>query len=533
MKNDDKFQVSLEHSPLLLSQLPTEIILDIASNLKPTELVPLLKVSKQFHGLITPVLWGHIGFTQEGYRPSSRHFKWTPSGSTYIHASPSVAVSTALKDPVKLDNLTFLLMANNISSFALSCIKTVTLCSSYEFCPKVDYPGLVEAYQALAFTKNSQSAYSNKLAAIDLAIIAIYESWPKWNPVQYEKLRSLFDSTGDLDLFEECIEAASVTLSKTSKFESNFLDRQYLLVGASSSASNVQKDNDTRILARPVYKNQEHSYDLVLNSIKFSDIMGRSLLTPTLVTNLSLITIDVGVGFSSLCDSDPRDHAAFQSSVVYERLDSVLVNMPNVKLALNINIADIVSYYYLTQTIIDRLIVLRAVIFERPEMFLSFGQLLEGLIQPTSSRLEKLDLVTMSTGSNSFWNAGCDHLLHAHLEPLLQLPSFTTLRLSSSALMETFIDSLLPTIEIPVLELKFSKSMVMAGWLEALFTLKLKGTTSLRVHSKFRTYHLPESWDIQASSLQEFSLKNITLPASTKASVYKRNPLLKKIVIIV
>lgn len=559
MTNTNRLNASIRESSLHITavsflHLPSEIHLHIASYLKQCDLLPLVQACKLFHKIFTPLVWGHIGFTPPNYKPPGRQFKLNgPCLSNHVSPHVSKFVNNDIEKPLPLDKLSYLLLLNNISKATLACIKSVTLCSGYDFLNIMNIyedrdPSDPEFHGSLNLVRSSQGYYLNKLAAVDLAIYDVYSDG-KFCKAKSQSYTSIFRKAEDLELWEQSLRAAEPSIMASSSFPSGFLSNQLIRVGPPKkdeseitelpclsdvvlgtnslpcvhSLSDVVSGTDSLSCVEMVEM-------MVLNRFHFRIILKERLLIPSL-PNLSNIFIDIGSSFNTplLPTASYTEMFTYRCGVdIISTLSQAVVHFPSAKIAFNFSgsYSGALLRASPLKGLSSHINIVRAMVVSEPENITHFTRFLSDLTEYKT--LEKLEFITQvfSQETDFLTQSDRERIIEELSEVLKNIPTLTTFHLSSAPLMSCFLAAL-PKLSIPTLELRFTS--LRRSEVELFFSQPLEGTTCLRVDHKSANFRIPKTCKIGFTGLEELHLRHFKLARSTQDEILRKNPGLKKI----
>lgn len=501
-----------------LLDLPTEILLLIASYLQPTDLIPLIGTCKQYHKFYTSLVWEHVGFTPPGYRHPGRQFNFAGSHAA-SHISPQVEKYFSCLEPQPLDLFSYLLLLGNISRASLEAVKTVTVCAGYDFGGLMARARPAEM-QLNGLLKNSSANYYNIQAGQDLAIAQIYHQWPTADPELMSHYSTKFNT---IEQWPVMLEKAQDSLLNSKSFQSSAFPRGEIKVGKKSLESDFLELGPLTG-PKPGETAADMACDLTSGLLHFSHFLKSTLLAPNLLPNLSLLSINIDTSISSPSDCANEELVAQHAVPLIRCITKALPGLPNLKVALNCNIPHYEDLFpEISEELVSRISILRLVCHETFQDFINLGDLLSTIEK--CAVLENLEIITQKKELRLHSPEAQDVL--ACLSPVLALPSLTSFHLSSSILMPDFL-AMLPEVTVENLSLKFMRLQVLS-LVRELLAQNLSGTRTLRVCSEIRKCSIGTISHVGCSNLMKLYVRNVKFNVATMNKILAVNPALTRI----
>lgn len=508
-----------------LIDLPTEILILIASYLKPTDLIPLIQTCKQCHKLYTSLVWEHVGFTPPGYRHPGRQFNF-PGSHAASHISPDIDRYFSPTEPQPVDLFSYLILLGNISRTSLEAIKTLTVCAGY------DFAGLTARKQRNGDTplhvafKNSSAYYHNTQAGQDLAIARIYHQWPTADPELMSHYSSYYKSEfRTIEQWPKLLEKAEVSLFSWNSFQSSVFPREQIKVGKNALESDYLELYVPHDLTAPKPSdNTDLAHRLTMGLLQFSDFLQSKLLAPNLLPNLCILSINIDTSITSQSDIANENYVGQHAAPLLMCITGALPNLPNVKVALNCNLPHYEDLLLdITEELALRITVLRLVCLETIDEFANLTTVLR--IIEKCAVLENLELITQ--GKDPFLLPQVPEEVLTVLVSVVKLASLTSFHLSSTILTPDFLLHL-PSLTVEDLSLKFKGNQVL-NLMRKLLAQNLTSTRTLRLCSDIPNCRVGTISDIGCSNLMKLYVRNLKLNAATRNKILAANPALTRI----
>lgn len=315
-----------------LTTLSDELVARVCNRLQPTQSVRLGQTCQRLYRVLIPAVWAHIGFSTRDYYVRGKHLLCHKGHN--LHSSPGIERNVFSTDPIRMDNLTFLLLNDIIRPKTLSYIKTVTICSGYEI------GNLMTRWTIRpAPSLNELSiGITNKRAAYDTAIMDIFQDYPIMSAEKLDKYTKLFSDPEYFDWKFLFSYTKRLLKESNGQFRSFFfLNGQKLKVG--KGIGRCEFDILSRCLSGDRTSTFEQVEKLAMHRFSFAKFITSKLCS---FYNLKMLVIDINETFAKPCYSfiNTNEEVEFCSRAFHllHHVNKLLERLPKLQLGLNIHL---------------------------------------------------------------------------------------------------------------------------------------------------------------------------------------------------